>query len=223
MVGIDDLKFLVKRPGLSLRRIGKMRQIMADEMVLREVFVEQAYGWLVSGIRENTTAIDIGAYKGESSIFLAMQPRIKRVVALEPMRDTFNEARSRIAQSPYSKKISIINKAVSDVARAGRGPVAKGGSPFSSGSRSGAASTTIDDLLEGRKNVVIKCDCEGEERFVFSKNCGGLENVYRIQMEYHDTAKEVSEVLRERGFKTRKSGSHKGVYYNDVGRIYAYR
>ena len=119
MVDFGDLKFLIKRPMLSLRRIGKFRQIMADEMVLRETFVEQAYYWLVSNLKENTVAVDIGAYKGESSIYLAMSQKVKRVIALEPMADTFEQAKKNIMRSPYKNKITLLNKAVLDRKKGG--------------------------------------------------------------------------------------------------------
>ncbi len=222
MVNLKDLEFALKRPGLSLRRIGKFREIMADELVLREVFLEQPYNWLVKGLRENTTAIDIGAYKGESSIYLAMQPKIRRVIAYEPMRNAFEEAKEHIENSPYKNKIRIYNKAVLNRVRISHTKKG-GGTPFSSASKAGADSVTVEDATRGLRNVIIKCDCEGDERLVFGKGSAPLDNVYRVQLEYHDTRAAVASALRSKGFGVRIMDAHKGAYYKDIGYICASR
>ena len=66
----------------------------------------------MQGLKESTIAVDIGAFCGESTLYLAREPKIKKVLAYEPFPFNYNIAKANIAHS-QSYKIQTINPGVS--------------------------------------------------------------------------------------------------------------
>jgi FkbM family methyltransferase len=184
-----------------------------------EIFVEQPYSWLAKKIRPNTTVIDIGANIGDTAIYFAMIPNVKKVFAYEPNPETFSWAKNLINKSPTRKKITLINKAISSnggIIRVGK--VYAGDKMFSYENATQMEdgiemeSITLKKALKGLRNVVIKSDAEGGEKEIFNKV--NLSNVYALIVEYHNCKSEVIEALRKDFYlKTKPTASRLGYIY----------
>jgi hypothetical protein len=70
------------------------------------------------------------------------------------------------------------------------------------------------------KNTVVKLDVEGAEAEILKNS--DLRNVYKIQLEYHDTKQDCLDSLKSKGFRTRVDGGV-GVEFKEIGYIYAWR
>lgn len=102
---------MLKNPFSIVRRY----RITAEKAgCFEEIFVEQPYYWLAQQATPNTTLIDIGAKIGETAIYFAMFPNIKKVIAFEPMPFSYNMMRENITKNPLREKIEIQNMAISD-------------------------------------------------------------------------------------------------------------
>ena len=55
--------------------------------------MEQIITGSIQGLRPDTIAIDIGAFIGETAIYLAMQERISKVYSYELMPDNYTSPR----------------------------------------------------------------------------------------------------------------------------------
>ncbi|MDE1856709.1 MAG: hypothetical protein KGH98_01340, partial [Candidatus Micrarchaeota archaeon] len=108
----DDLKFIAHRPRQTAKRLLNIRDELSYLTILREVFVYQAYRWLVEDLKPGTTALDIGAFRGESAIYFAMHDKIRRVIAVDPSYQAYAIARTYIRESGLAGKIKLINNAV---------------------------------------------------------------------------------------------------------------
>jgi len=218
-----DIKTLIRDPMSGFRLLYGMRVRAGRYDLLQKTFIKQPYYWLAERLRKGTTVIDIGANIGDTTIYLAMSPNVSRVIAYEPVPDTFNEARKNVASSPYGRKISLANRAMSEsttTKRIDSRMIGGGASSFESLPESTdgkvVVSVTLDNVLRRLKSVAIKSSCEGAERYIFKG--ADLRNVYIMQIEYfHGCLYELSGILKEKGFKV----SHKGT--RKTGMIYATR
>jgi len=62
---------------------------------------------------------------------------------------------------------------------------------------------SLNDILKGKSNVLLKCDIEGGELEVFTEDTD-LSNVNRIAMEYHlGCGKDMAVLLERKGFKVK--------------------
>ena len=163
-----------------------------------------SYRWLVSSIGPGTTAVDIGANIGDTAVYLAMQNNVKRVFAYEPFPYTYNRAKNYIKNSPfYSKKIKIINAGISEkhsFMNLIPGFMASDDSELTNSNGGVKVEVfSINQILEGLDNVIIKCDCEKTEHKIFTEEAN-FDNVKRIQIEYHLGVKRIPSVLKSKGF-----------------------
>jgi len=81
---------------------------------------------------------------------------------------------------------------------------------------------TLNDALKSLKNVAIKCDCEGAEHKIFTKDAD-LSNVYVIEMEYHTGLQKLLTVLKNKGFKVKLSKQYYDKYAGYMGYLYAWK
>jgi len=182
-----------------------------------EIFVMGAYSWLFERLKPKSTVVDIGANIGDTTLYFAMSPNAKRIVAYEPNPETYRIAREMIGKSPYKGKIKIENSAIAD--RSGAKKVAKvnsGDKEFSYKDAEGGGGTsieaiTLNDALKNLTKVAIKCDCEGAEATLFDS--ADLSNVYAIQLEYHYCREKVAETLKKKGFRVTSWDEKDGVGY----------
>ena len=72
------------------------------------------------------------------------------------------------------------------------------------------------------KPIIIKCDCEGAEHAIFDDEYGdSLQNVYRIQIEYHGGVRDLEKNIACYGFKVRAEMRMKDKKLGEVGWVYA--
>jgi FkbM family methyltransferase len=176
---------------------------------LYETFIEQEYLDLYDAIRPDTELIDIGASIGDTAVYFAMNPNVKKVYSYEPVPALFEIAQQNIASSPFIDKIKLFN--------IGLGPK-HGYADFDKRyiGEEGIRATniridgykhveiqTLNAVLKGRENIAIKCDCEKIEEYLFDD--ANLDSVYVIELEYHATVNKdhILDVLAKKGFIVR--------------------
>ncbi len=187
--------------------------------VFNDVWIEQHYLWLYQRIKPGTTLIDIGANIGDSAIYFAMNPNIKRIVAYEPFPKVYQQMLKNIEHPFLRSKITPINKALAEKR------MSKKIDSVTSHSTIGAdyitekendtgvriESITLNDALEGLSNVAIKCDCEGAEKYLFDE--ANLDKVYAIEIEYHKNCEDkVIKILKKKGFKIKIERKGANIY-----------
>ena len=159
-----------------------------------ETFVKQQYQWLVQNLKSNTNVIDFGAQAGDSAFYLLYEGKDK--------------IKEILAYEPDDNFFALLSKNIELANVRNILPIrAKAPEPF----------------MKTKDNTIIKCDIEGAEHKVFTKDAD-LTGVYRIQLEYHGGPKDLPEVLKSKGFKV-KVGKPWTINPNlgEVGWLYAYR
>ena len=159
--------------------------------VFNDVWIEQHYLWLYQRTRPGTTLVDIGANIGDSAIYFAMNPNIKRIFAYEPFPKVYQQMLKNVAHPFFRSKITPINKALAEKRMSKRIDSVTSHSTIGadylteSENENGVMieSITLNDALKGLSNVIIKCDCEGAEESLFDD--ANLDKVYAIEIEYH--------------------------------------
>jgi len=208
-----DIKDLLTEPKLTLSRIRNMRRRAQLSQLLGEIFIRQSYYWLYSNLKKNTTLIDIGANVGDTAIYFAMGPNVRKVFAYEPIPSTYKEALTNLEDSPYKGKIVLFNAAIMErhlEKRISQNQVGGVDSDFAElrNLRKGKVvkALTLADALKGKRNVAIKCDCEGCEHRIFTKGVD-LSNVYALRIEVGKEQGDIPELLKDMGFEV-------SIYHN---------
>lgn len=196
------------------------------ENALDEIFIQEDYKWLVEGLKKNTIAIDIGAFCGESTLYLARENSIKRVYAYEPFPFNHGIASKNINSSYYKNKITLINAGVSGYSEVA---IKLPTSPQTMTAKAKRHRTgkqirvlNFNQIIRKLDNLIIKSDCEGEEHTIFNKYTD-LNNVYKMQIEYHHGMQNLPKILCQKGFKIRTQKKADTILSGEVGFIYAYR
>ncbi|MDE1865191.1 MAG: FkbM family methyltransferase [Candidatus Micrarchaeota archaeon] len=172
--------------------------------VLDEIFVRQIYGKLYLAIKPNSVVLDIGAGMGETAIYFAMNPNVRRVFSYEPIQRTYQEAKRVISASPFRSKITLVNTGVVGSGRVARVNQEYQGHLWTKLSEAEGTKGTrmrllsLNEILKGKRDVAIKCDCEGYEAEIFKT--ADLSRVYAIQLEYHNCKETVKRDLISKGF-----------------------
>ena len=186
------------------RQLAAVPDRMVEHEMFKEVFILQPYLWLVRDLKPNTIAIDIGACRGETAVYLAMPKEVAMVYAYELVPNSYEVSKANIELSPFKDKIKIFNLAISS----GEGTVYAPKDSGAAGSRMmengiPIKSVGLNAVLEGKRNVIIKCDVEGAEVQIFDGKAD-LGNVYKIILEYHgkEAKESVTKVLEGQGFHT---------------------
>ena len=219
------LKIMLTSPRKTSKRIINILSNAEAFSVLSDTFLRQEYWWLKGQLVANSVIIDIGANIGDTTIYFAQFDRAKKVIGYEPMPYLYAKAKKNISLVPFKSKISIKNMAISS-------PGSKfirynAGSHVSSWKDTNQAhgnegtvvkSDSLNNQINGLKNVFIKCDCEGGEYTIFTKDAD-LREVRAIQIEYHNGYSTIQKILIKKGFKV----SHKETLKSGVGYIYASR
>lgn len=161
--------------------------------------------------------IDIGANQGLFTLIAGRNPHCRRLIAMEPVRQTFELLRANVELNGLSEKASLFNAALSD--RSGTADIAV--KPNHSGAASIAgrakladwASETIrlmtaaqlDEAIPADGAIVIKVDVEGHEPVVIGEllNSAQLPRVCAIFYEMDERwadAGAIGAMLRDAGF-----------------------
>ena len=118
---------------------------------------------------KDTVLIDIGAMIGDTSVYFAMNPNVKKVIAIEPNPASYVLLKKNVSECPI-KKIETMQVAVS----CSEG-FSRMSHPYATGfnrtvlAESGIRTVTLQSLLDGfrGKRIAIKCDVEGAELSIF--------------------------------------------------------
>jgi FkbM family methyltransferase len=199
----EDLS-LLPHPVKLLDGIRSLRQKAKFYNQMEEVFIRQVYGWLYRRIVPNTVVIDIGSFIGDTAIYFAMNPNVKKVFAYEPNPASYKICRENVEKCPL-KNVVLSNHAVSNQ----EGPIEiTHNYPTGYNKTVRAVNETdihavsINSILKPLKGqrIVIKCDAEGAENEIFENNTN-LNDVYAIMMEYHNGAIELKQTLKKKGYR----------------------
>lgn len=179
---------------------------------------------LLNGMDRPFAFIDIGANQGLYSLIAAKAPQCRKVLALEPVRETFATLQDNIAANETTGRITAVEAALSDhagTATISVNPAHSGTASLDHGAgATGAASRSVrlidheefDDLVGEPADLVVKVDVEGHESVVInelmkSRHAPTIRHLfYEIDQRWTDNAAIVA-LLREAGFTTfRKYG-----------------
>ena len=180
---------------------------------------------MTEGLKENTIAIDIGSFCGESALYLAREDSIKRVYAYEPFPFNYGIAFKNITNSRYKNKITLINAGVSshnDTVVLPTTPQTMTAKAKSHMAGKQIRIFNLNQTINNIKNLIIKSDCEGEEHTIFNEEAN-LDNVYKMQIEYHNGLQNLPKILKKKGFKIKTKKIAKTILSGEVGFIYAYK
>ncbi len=175
-----------------------------DSRTIYETYIKGEYAQLYKAIKPNTTLIDIGANIGDTAIYFAMNPNVKRVLAFEPIPNNYKRAAENIRKSPFSDKITLFNIGIAEktgsikISRETDGTPATRLSEIDGRGNTKIKLRNLNEVLKGKRKIAIKCDCEGSEADIF--NNANLGEVYAIQLEYHYCYPKVRDALRKNGF-----------------------
>lgn len=149
--------------------------------------------------RNPDTVLDLGANIGVFTIYATHVRGAKRVIALEPVRDTFEKLQANLANNKSDASVTVARLGVGGTA--GRREVHlgvssphssmyfRGDSRFESGGTEEIEVTTLDRLFQEHalESVdVCKMDCEGGEvEALLGASDDVLKRIRCITMEYH--------------------------------------
>jgi len=191
----------------NIRLYGKINEDFSYAATINEVFVKEAYKTNV----KDKVVIDVGAYRGESSIYFALQGA-KKVIALEPAGESYAFASMNIKENKLENKIILLNKAIASQ----KGFIKLNVLPNAQACNSTTISlpnsetkqvetVTLDELINmaGEEKIgLLKMDCEGCEYSVLS-SFSHFDKIDKIIMEYHNDPQNLPNLLRSNGFSVK--------------------
>lgn len=193
----------------------KLKTLVDDSLeygvLIEEVFVREVY----RSDFANKVVIDVGAYKGESAIYFAINGA-KRVIALEPDEENYKLALMNVKENGLGNKIMLLNRALSPN---------EGVISFYKYLRLTNANSidpnnmvklddkivikqveavTLDQLLmmAGERIGLLKLDCEGCEYSVLN-SFSNYDMIDNIIMEYHNGIQNLPSLLKDKGFEVK--------------------
>lgn len=212
----DDVKNMINRLALHpLAAIKNGAKFYHRAQMGEEIFYRQEYHWLASALRPGSVVIDIGANIGDTTIYFAQFNEARKVIAYEPVPYLYKMLLEVAERSGLRGKIKPCNIAISD--KRGHMNISDSAAGTGFNIRKDAASAgrrvrkiTLSDALRNLRNVAIKCDCEGEEQYIFSG--ANLKNVYAIMLEWHgaEARDSVASALKGKGFDVKIQGKQSG-------------
>jgi FkbM family methyltransferase len=189
-------------------------------------FVKLEYG----DVDVDGDVIDIGANIGAFSLYAASRPKTKRVLAFEPMPDTFRRLTDNVTKSGASDRILCVHSAVSS--RSGFVQMILGASsmqhrtsevreraPQSGDAVPAISLASIFDFYDVRKCVLLKVDCEGAE-YEILENLPPVyfQRIYALRLEIHQrsdgrTPEDLFRFIESRGFRVEKPLQHDVIWF----------
>ena len=159
-----------------------------------ETFVLQQYRWLVQNLKPSTTAIDFGSQAGDSAFYLLYEGKGKiKEIWAYEPDDAFFALLYKNIQFANVRNIVPLHI---------KAP---------------------EPLVRTKDNTIIKCDIEGAEHKVFTKDTD-LTGVYKIQLEYHGGTRDLPKVFKSKGFKVKVDKPWTiDPNLGEVGWLYAWR
>ncbi|MCQ4367235.1 MAG: FkbM family methyltransferase [Sulfolobales archaeon] len=198
-----------------------------DKGDLADSFAYRVYNFLDV---TNKTVVDVGAGIADTAIYFALRGA-KRVIAFEPFPKIFDIAQRNVKANGLEDKVILVNagcgydgevRVKEDV----ESNASAGLRDFGEGVKIPMYSlNTIVSKFNVEKGSVLKVDCEGCEYDLFrNASREALDRFDQIEMEYHYGYKELVNILKKNGFKT-KNTIPKYRYRTGriLGYIYAWR
>jgi len=191
----------------------RLRTVTDDALeygvMIEEVFIREVY----KADFKNKVVIDVGAYRGESAIYFAINGA-KKVVGLEPDEDNYKLALLNIKENDLENKIVLLNKALAPT---------EGVINFYKYFRLTNANSidpnnmvklndqiiikqvetiTLNQLIKmvGERIGLLKLDCEGCEYSVLN-SFSDFDMIDNIILEYHNDVQNLPSLLKSHGFE----------------------
>ena len=194
-----------------------------ERRMLDFIFFKYENGKIFDYIRndEDGIILDIGANIGNHSLYLTKELRAKKVVAFEPIKETYWILEKNVEINDLKDRVEVHKVGLSDkkgVAGTGRSYRYEniGGTGLCVGEDGGIPLAVLDDF--GFENVLfIKIDVEGMEALVLR---GAVETIKKskpyIWVEsFADNFKESNQILTEMGYHQYiELGGHNYLYYD---------
>ncbi len=195
----EDFILALKNPKEAIKAIKEVRYRVKIYSHFQEIFFDQSYFWLYSQIKPNTILLDIGAFIGDTVVYFAMHPNVKKIIAFEPHEKTFKILKENIDKLPLviKQKIKLENKAITN--KKGFVGLSKkditGFNKVCIGNKiiTTSLNSELKKLSTFNSHIVIKCDTEGSEYNIFLNS--SLKNVYALQIEFHKGYKNLVKKL----------------------------
>ena len=171
----------------------------------------------LDAIGRDFTFIDIGANQGLYTLVAARNPHCRKLIAIEPVKRTFELMAANVALNGASERAGLVNAALSDRSGSAEIAVKPRHSGVASLSRSPAgdagASETIrlidigelDALIPPDREIVIKIDVEGHEGVVIAQLLKSA-HLARVSAIFHEMderwadAGRIRQMLESAGF-----------------------
>ncbi|MFV5686298.1 FkbM family methyltransferase [Flavobacterium sp. GB2R13] len=183
--------------------------------IVSEVFVENDYNFLIN---EKTILVDIGCNIGMASLFFSTNSNVRKIIAFEPVKDTFENAKINFElNKSISSKIELYNFGLGSSNRKETFLFDKNikGNTGIRGKKS--VSYQISNSIEKREvdikktsevfsnllltnenqNFVFKIDCEGAEYEILEDLAENnlLSKIKILMIEWHDEGAEILEKI----------------------------
>jgi len=178
--------------------------------VINEIFVKEVY----KSDFANKIVIDVGAYRGESAIYFAINGA-KRVIALEPDEENYELALINVKENGLENKIIMLNKALAP----NEGFI----SFYKYHNSTNANSIDPNNMVKLNDKIIIKqveaitlnqvikmvskerigllkLDCEGCEYSVLN-SFSDYDLIDNIILEYHNGLQNLPSLLKDHGFE----------------------
>ena len=174
-----------------------------------EIFVQEVY----KSDFKNKIVIDVGAYRGESAIYFAINGA-KKVIALEPDEDNYKLALLNIKENGLEDKIMLLNKALAPT----EGVINFYKYLCSTNANSidpnnmvklndqiivkQVETVTLNQLIKMIRERIglLKLDCEGCEYSVLN-SFSDFDMIESIILEYHNGIQNLPNLLKSHGFE----------------------
>jgi len=162
--------------------------------VIDEIFVKEVY----KSDFANRIVIDVGAYRGESAMYFAINGA-KKVISLEPDEANYSIALMNIKENGLENKVSFLNKALTpkeEVISFYRDSHLLGANSIDPNNMvkfndkiivKQVEATTLNQILKiaGERIGLLKLDCEGCEYSVLN-SFSDFDMIGNIILEYHN-------------------------------------
>ena len=202
----------INQNGYLTLKFGNIKLIVkkSESFIFYATFIADEYKDLK--IKKNDVVIDFGANIGDFTVKAGKKLNgTGKIIAIEPIHENVELLKENLKLNKINN-VEILECAISD----------KDGYSYLSGNDTGA---TVDDTYSGNKvktitidtllsqlghikNMVVKMDIEGAERYIF-KNKEFIENTREIAIELHgkENIDEIPKILRYYNFKISKYNS----------------
>ena len=226
----DKLRYALRWPGWGAdRRLDvvtyrlrggasvALRKGATDGKVFNEIFVERVYAQGLAKLPDNlghVTLIDLGAYTGLSTLFIAQQLAevetiVDEIIAVEPDPDNFRLLSENLRTTGLASRSTTLRAfagaahALAEVRDSGNGAWGMRMGPFSDTGTPVLPLAAIAKAAKTNAPVVLKCDIEGGERQLFLNICEWEHLIRYILLELHTeflSVQEMHSALASSGF-----------------------